>query len=43
MKAKRWLIVKHFDGEPKNDDLQLIEEELPELKENGQKFDFNLN
>ena len=36
MKARKWVMVKHFDGEPKEEDLQLVEEELPdELKENG--------
>ena len=36
MKAKKWVLVKHFEGEPKEEDLQLVEEDLPdELKENG--------
>lgn len=34
MKAKRWILVQHFDGVPKEDDLKLIEEDLPELKDN---------
>lgn len=35
MKAKKWILVKHFEGEPKDEDLQLVEEDLPdELKEN---------
>lgn len=36
VKAKKWVLTKHFDGEPKNEDLELVEEELnDELKENG--------
>ena len=35
MQAKKWVLVKHFDGEPKDEDLKLVEEELPDLKENG--------
>ena len=36
MKARKWVLVKHFEGEPKDDDLKLVEEDLPdELKENG--------
>ena len=35
MKAKKFVLVKHFDGNPKDDDFELVEEELPELKENG--------
>jgi hypothetical protein len=39
MKAKKWVLVKHFDGEPKDSDLQLVDEDLPdELKENGSNF-----
>jgi hypothetical protein len=36
MKAKKWVLVQHFKGEPTDDDLQLLEEDLPDdLKENG--------
>ena len=35
MNAKKFVLVKHFDGNPKDDDFELVEEELPELKENG--------
>lgn len=39
MKAKKWVLVKHFDGEPKESDLQLVDEDLPdELKENGKSL-----
>jgi prostaglandin reductase 1 len=34
MKAQKWILAKHFDGEPKDENLQLVEEELPELKQN---------
>ena len=34
VKAKVFLLAHHFDGAPKNDNFQLIEE-LPELKEGG--------
>ena len=35
MKAKKWVLVKAFDGEPKDSDIELQEEELQPLKENG--------
>ena len=35
VKAKKFLYVTPFKGEPKVTDFQLVEEELPELKENG--------
>ena len=35
MKAQKWVLVKHFDGEPKDEDLQLVDFELSDdLKEN---------
>ncbi|CAN9509292.1 unnamed protein product [Ophioblennius macclurei] len=33
VKAKTWVLAKHFDGFPKNSDFQLKEEELPEPKD----------
>ncbi|GLG95105.1 Ptgr1_1 protein [Gryllus bimaculatus] len=33
VKAQKWILAKHFSGEPKEDDLKLEEEELPELKD----------
>lgn len=33
MKAKKWTLVKHFDGFPKDSDLKLVEEDLPEVKD----------
>lgn len=35
--SKKFVLAKYFDGPPKESDLQLIEEELPPLK-NGGKF-----
>lgn len=35
VKAKKFLVVKHFEGEPKPTDLQLVEEELPPIR-NGE-------
>ena len=32
--AKNWIFKKHFDGEPKEENLELVEVELPELKDN---------
>ena len=37
-KAKKWVLVKHFEGEPKDSDLQLTEEDLPEVKDGGMWF-----
>ena len=38
MKLKKWNLVKHFDGFPKDSDLQLVEEEIPELQDGGTPF-----
>jgi hypothetical protein len=36
MRAQKWILEKHFDGEPKEEDLQLVEEDLPDqIEENG--------
>ncbi len=36
MKAKKWVLEREFNGEPTDEDIQLVEEELPdELQENG--------
>lgn len=37
VKAKIFILAKHFDGYPKETDLKLIEEELPPIK-NGGKY-----
>jgi prostaglandin reductase 1 len=33
MKAQKFVLVKHFDGFPKDSDLELVEEDLSELKD----------
>ena len=35
VKAKAWRIAKLFDGDPKDDDVKLVEEDLAELKDGG--------
>jgi hypothetical protein len=35
VKTKKFILAKHFVGEPKDDDFTLVEEELPPLKEGG--------
>ena len=35
IKAKKFILTKHFDGAPKVTNFKLVEELLPELKENG--------
>nr|CAD7415442.1 unnamed protein product [Timema cristinae] len=32
-KAKKFILARHFDGEPKESDLKLVEEELPPIKD----------
>lgn len=36
--ARKYIIVKHFDGEPKETDLKLVEEELPPIEDGGKYF-----
>jgi hypothetical protein len=33
VKGRRFILKRHFDGLPKPDDFDLMEEELPELKD----------
>jgi prostaglandin reductase 1 len=43
VKSRKWVLVKHFEGVPKDEDMQLVEEELvDELKEDGKKEIFFL-
>ena len=35
MKAKVWVVMKYFEGDPKDEDLEMIEEDLPEVKDGG--------
>ena len=34
--TKKFILSKHFKGEPKSSDVKLIEEELPPIKDGGQ-------
>ena len=38
-KAKKFVLKQHFVGEPKDEDLQLEEEDLPELNDGGKYWD----
>lgn len=33
--SKKYVLVKHFQGEPKPSDLEIVEEQLPAIKDNG--------
>lgn len=35
VKAKKFVLVNYFDGFPKPEDLQLVEEDLPNLENGG--------
>ena len=35
IKARKWVIKSHFCGWPKREDLEIVEEELPALKDEG--------
>lgn len=35
VKTKKYILAKHFVGEPKEDDFEVVEEELPPLKKGG--------
>ena len=34
--AKKFVLSKHFKGEPKSTDLSLVSEELPPVKDGGE-------
>ena len=36
VKARKWVVRSHFDGQPKREDLEIVEEELPPIKDGGQ-------
>ena len=40
VKGRKWILKQHFSGEPKIDDFELVEEELPELKNGEIMFRF---
>ena len=35
VKTKKWVLRKPFQGLPKREDLEIVEEELPPLKDGG--------
>merc|ERR1712226_242459 len=38
MKLKKWVMVKHFEGFPKDSDFELVEEDIPELQDGDVLF-----
>ena len=36
VKARKWVLRSHFVGQPKREDLEIVEEELPPIKDGGQ-------
>lgn len=42
--CRKYVIAKHFKGEPAESDLKLVEEELPPIKDGGESFNLrNIN
>lgn len=35
VKGRKWVLKSHFSGLPKREDLEIVEEQLPELKDGG--------
>ena len=35
VKCRKWVLRSHFSGLPKKEDLEIVEEELPPLKDGG--------
>ena len=35
VKCRKWVLRSHFSGLPKREDLEIVEEELPPLKDGG--------
>ena len=35
MKGRKWILAKHFQGSPKEGDLELVEFDVPEIKDGG--------
>ena len=36
VKARKWVLRSHFVGQPKREDLEIVEEELPPVEDGGQ-------
>ena len=41
VQGRKWVLKRHFSGEPKLDDFELVEEELPELKDGEIMFRYS--
>ena len=41
VKCRKWILKSHFCGAPKREDLEIVEVELPAIKDGGQ-FSFSL-
>ena len=39
MKARKWVVRSHFVGQPKREDLEIVEEELSPIKDGGQEVE----
>ena len=40
VKCRKWILKSHFKGSPKREDLEIVEEELPPLKDGGRYLTF---
>ena len=38
VKARKWILKSHFSGLPKREDLEIVEEDLPPLKDGGKRM-----
>ena len=38
VKARKWILKSHFSGLPKREDLEIVEEDLPPLKDGGRRM-----
>ena len=38
VKARKYVLRSHFSGLPKREDLKIVEEELPAIKDGGQAY-----
>ena len=42
VKCKKYVLRSHFSGSPKKEDLELVEETLPPLKDGGESLLYQL-
>lgn len=40
--SRKFVLVKHFEDMPKETDLEIKEENLPELNDGGNKYELNI-